>query len=254
MNSNRRFATTNPWARPRYPRWKTSNYHRECDMTFSLGRETNYEEVFELLKVSGCIDPVRWFETLRSIRIHNNSVDNGQVMVFCTKPGLSDEFADKLNALPGDLIRKCHSYTDKDIPVKFSFIHPSVDIEMDIVRAHLEKDHGPVKEWFELKEKKYNIPTGAYIFIMKEEDLKVNPLPEQIFLNHLPCYISYRTQKRICYKCKQPGHIANNCTVNLFPQLLSDSNAGEKRSTPDVFLPGYLVGANQNSVSKKNYF
>ena len=239
--SNERTIGSNPWARPQYPRRNTPGCHRKLDMIFSLGRETNYEEVKNLLRVAGCIDPNDMYHNVRAIRIFNNNIHNGQVFVYCTTPGLSDIFAERLNALPGNLIRKCHSYTDRDIPVKFSFIHPSVNIQRDVVNAHLEKDYGHVKEWFELKETKDKIPTGAYTFIMREEDLKKNPLPEQVFLGGIPCYISYRTQNRVCYKCNLPGHLARDCKKDLFPQLSADlNNKSSEDGSIDVFLPGYI--------------
>ena len=91
---------------------------------------------------------------------------------------------DKLNGLINTSIRKCHSYTDKELPVKFNFVHPSIDIQKDIVDGFLGK-YCQGKEWFPLKDKTYGIQNGQYVFIMREEDLQKNPLFESVFLNHI---------------------------------------------------------------------
>ena len=228
--------TSNAWRRPRHNTWKAPSYSRSNDMTFSFGRETNEVEVLRLLHDSGCIDIKNTGATIKGFKIGGN-LHNGQVMVYCAKPGLSDIFVEKLLNFAGNDIMKCHSYSNNEIPVRFSFIHPSINIKEDIVEAHLVKNHGPVKEWSLIRDKRYGVPTGAVVFIMKEEDLRANPLPEGIFINHMYCRISYRTQERICFDCRQPGHVAKNCPDRNFPRMSGQpQHAGSNNSNP--FLPG----------------
>ena len=227
----------NAWRRPRqHDTWRAPSYSKSMDMTFSFGRETTELEVLKLLHDSGCIDVSNTAASIRGFKIGSN-LHNGQVMVYCVKPGLSDIFVEKLLAFAGDRIVKCHSYSNNEIPVRFSFIHPSIDIKKDIIDAHLVK-YGQVKEWSLIRDKKYGVPTGAVIFIMKEEELRENPLPESIFINHMYCRISYRTQERICFECRKPGHLAKNCPAIHFPSMGGSTQGQNTTNSP--FLSGQL--------------
>ena len=62
-------------------------------------------------------------------------MDNGQIFVTCEDSGVADLWVDKLNGLENTSIKKCHSYTDKEIPVKMNVIHSSIDIQKDIVEG-----------------------------------------------------------------------------------------------------------------------
>ena len=243
-------ANKNAWSaplyRPKYPRLDIVSYSRENDFTFSLGRQTSYEEVLGLLWEAGCVNPSNLLSSVKQLRITKN-VDNGQVFVTCANDGVSDIWVDKLNGLAKSDIRKCHSYTDKEIPVKFSFIHASINVQKDIVDGFLCK-YGRVKEWFPLKDKRFGIPNGTFIFVMFEEDLAKNPLPECVFLNHIQVYISYRTQVVRCHTCNEAGHYSRECPKDVgqnFPRLM-----GNQAGAASVFLDGVVpsnVNAKQNS-------
>ena len=235
------------WSRPpEYPYLKVKSYSRYHDMTFSLGRETSHAEVESLLIKAGCFEAGKLHDYVKQIRITGNR-ENGQVFVECRGPGLSDIFVEKINNmdLEHDTIRKCHSYTNNDIPVKFSFIHSSIDIQEEIVNKFL-KDYGEVKEWFPVVDKLTKIPTGPYIFIMKDEDLQKRPLPESVFLNHMQTYISYRTQVRRCHNCDKLGHMRRECSEQggEYPTLgyrasRNQNNNGSSR-VPSPFLNGKM--------------
>ena len=155
--------------RPKYPRLTIDTYSRENDLTFSLGKETDHDEIMDLLIDSGCVEAGNILDKISCLRITRN-LENGQVFITCSEPAVTDGWVYQLNSLTNTSIRKCHSYTDKELPVKFNFIHPSIDIQKEIVDGFLKK-YGQVKEWFPLKDKKYGIPNGQYVFIMREEDL-----------------------------------------------------------------------------------
>ena len=223
-----------PLIKPSVPRLPIKSYTRENDLTFSFGELVDYDDVVNLLLQSGCIDRKNYLDEIKMLKL-TKSVHNGQVFVTCAKPNVCDEWVRKLNAMDGSGIRKCHSYSDKEVTVKFSFIHPSINIQKEIVEGFLEKHHGPVKEWSALKENKWGIPNGAYVFIMREEDLEKRPIPESVFLGHIQVYVSYRTQVMTCHRCKEAGHIAVNCPKEeMFPMLQQTQNRGGLK----VFLAG----------------
>ena len=219
--SVRRNAWVTPLFKPRYPRIDSLSYSRDNDITFSLGRVTDYDEVVNLLWKSGCVDPSTLSNSVRQLRITRN-LDNGQVFITCAESGVADIWVDKLNdlELEGVTIQKCHSYTNKEIPVKLSYLHNSIDIGKDIVEGFLNR-YGQVKEWFPLKDKRYGIPNGSYIFIMLEEELEKNPLPECFFVNHIQVWINYRTQVTRCHTCNEVGHYSRDCPKNTeeFPAM-----------------------------------
>ena len=150
MYSNAAGAWKRPLVRPKIPKLTVSSYSRENDFTFSFGRYVDYDEVISLLLLSGCVQPENMVEEIRMLKI-TKSIHNGQVFVTCAKPGVCDKWVKKLNALEGASIRKCHSYSDKEVTVRFGFIHPSIDIQKEIVEGFLEK-YDPVKEWSALRE------------------------------------------------------------------------------------------------------
>ena len=192
------------------PTWDTPSYSREWDLTFSLGRETTEYEVLRLLLNSGCIDDTNIHDMIRGIVVGDN-FSNGQVFVYCAKPHLSNIFVRKLKDFLGVAIQNCHTYSNEEIPVKFSFIHPSVDIQKDIVDRHLKK-YGEVKSWSYVTDRRYNVRTCAVIFLMKERDLNENPLPSKIFINGRICRISYKNQPKTCFTCGSTEHMKKDCT------------------------------------------
>ena len=223
-----------PLIRPNVPKVDITTYTRENDLTFSFGEYVDYDDVVGLLLQSGCIDRKNYLNEIKMLKI-TKSLHNGQVFITCAQPNVCDEWVAKLNFMQGSGIRKCHSYSDKDVTVKFSFIHPSINIQKEIVENYLEKFHGPVKEWSALKENKWGIPNGAYVFIMREEDLAHRPILESILLGHVKVFVSYRTQVVTCHNCNEKGHIAVNCPKQeMFPTLVQAQAKGNLK----VFLDG----------------
>ena len=139
MNAN---SWRRPLIKPKIEKLTISSYSRENDFTFSFGRIVDYDEVVGLLLLSGCVEPNNLAEEISMLKI-TKSIHNGQVFVTCAKPGVCEEWVKKLNSLEDTSIRKCHSYSDKEVTVKFSFIHPSIDIENEIVKKFLERKCGP---------------------------------------------------------------------------------------------------------------
>ena len=140
-------AWNTPLYKPRYPKIPLQSYTREDDLTLSFGRATSHSEILNLLSRSGCFEPEDYLNAIKMLRI-TKSVDNGQVFVTSAEKGLVDLWADKINAFAGDGIKKCHTYTSKEVLVHFSFIHPSVNVKQEIVDGFLQKYHGRVKDFF----------------------------------------------------------------------------------------------------------
>ena len=209
----------NPWNNrgPPIPILEAKSYSRSNDLTFSVGRKIDYNEVHDLLISAGCFAKGELHEYINQMRITGN-LENGQVFLECSAPGINDEFVEKLKmlTLSDGAIRKCHSYSNKELLVRFSFIHSSVNIQTDIVEKFLLK-YGEVLDWWPIKDKVLNIPTGPYIFVMKEEQIKRNPLPESVFLNNVQVFINHRNQLKLCHSCGKPGHYKRECTNNNFP-------------------------------------
>ena len=244
-------AATNAWNkplyRPRYPKISLDSYTREDDVTFSFGRVTSYSEVLNLLSRSGCFKPEDYLNAIKMMRI-TKSLDNGQVFVTTAEKGLTDLWAEKLNTFAGKDIKKCHTYTDKEVLVHFSFIHPSVNVETEIVDGFLRKFHGRVKDFFPQKDKFWKIPNGSWTFVMFEEDLRANPIPECIYLDHVQVWISYRTQVNLCHNCGKDGHFANNCPNRVaFPVL-----GGTQDASSSVFLDGVIPKASRLNLRSKS--
>ena len=125
---------------------KSDSFTKEYDLTFSLGRPTHRREIVNLLCRCGAIDSYQDLRNvIKMISIGNNE-ENGQVLIQCVKPGSSDDIVDRLNSMDNTPVKRCHSYTNKEVPVKFHFIHPSVNIQRDIVDRFLA-NFGRVKEW-----------------------------------------------------------------------------------------------------------
>ena len=84
----------------------------------------------------------------------------------------------------------------------------------------LRKYHGRVKDFFPQKDKFWKIPNGSWAFVMFEEDLRANPIPECIYLNNVQVWVSYRTQVNLCHNCGEGGHFSSNCPNRVaFPVL-----------------------------------
>ena len=140
-------------------------------------------------------------------------------MITCP-PGESDEWVDKLRKLRGIRLIKLHSYTNKEIQVKFSHIHPTISVKKYILHNILA-DYS-VKEYWHDVDYKFGVPNGSCTFILYEEELQRKPLPESIFLNNSQCWISYATRPITCHSCGKQGHFESECPTaedEAFPSL-----------------------------------
>lgn len=213
--------------KPRYQRLDIPKLNRDDDLTFSFGRKTDYDEVVSLLCHSGCMDATKYLDQIKTLRINNKKMDNGQVKITCL-PGQSDEWVKKLSLVKG--LIKCHSYTDNQVQVKFSNVHAKIDIEQDILGSFLANYR--VKEYWADVDYQYGIPNGSYTFIMYNDELQAKPLDQCVYFNNEACWISYSTRVVTCFKCHKEGHMVDDCPDNeQFPAL----SAAPEGST---FLPG----------------
>ena len=230
-------AWTRRQKRKEYPQL-AEKCERTWDMTFSLGRPTSHKEIIYLLTASNCIDKAEnVLDYVRMIKIGGN-MENGQVMVYC-RGDYADNYVERISALriPGTNIKKCHSYTLKEILVRFSFIHPNIDVETVVVKGFLEKHHGKVKDWFAVVDGPSKVPVGPYNFYMSEEDLRNKPLPGAVYFGNQICYITYRTQVRHCSNCNSTDHFVRDCTVDNFPTLGKSAQDASRIRGHNVFAP-----------------
>ena len=237
------------WSQPLYPVIPITSQSRKDDLTFSLGRDTNHDEIERLLVESGCITKGGILDYAKQLRITGNK-ENGQVFVELKGPGLSDVFADKLNSckLNDFSIRKCHTYNNKDILVRFSYIHSSINIQTEVVDNFLSH-YGEVKDWFPVKHPRLRIPMGPYIFVMKDEDLQRRPLPESAFLGNAKnqVWISYDTQVKRCHRCGATDHLSRSCLKADHANPSLNEAYGSDAANKSVFAPG-LQHFNVNPV------
>ena len=202
------------WMKPRDVASITSNsFTKEYDLTFSLGRTTSRREVVDLLCRCGALKSYADVNNCLGMISIGNNVLNGQVLIQCLKPGLCDEIVQKLINMEDSPVRRCHTYSNGEVPVKFHFIHPSVDIERDVVKNFLSS-FGQVKEWHATRDSVFKLLTGAYVFVMYEKDLKKNPLPSTVFINGVPSAVTYKSRPKICFTCGKEGHFKNECSEN----------------------------------------
>ena len=200
------------WMKPRNTgSISSASFTKEFDFTFSLGRPTNRREIGNLLCKCGAFDSYNELsQKLNYIGVNNNNTENGQVLIQCGDKVLAEEIVEKLIDMEDSPVRRCHSYNVKEVPVKFNNIHPSVNIQRDVVDGYLEK-FGKVKSWHAQIDPLFKLLTGQYIFVMYEEDLKKNPLPTTVFINGVPASVSYRTRVKTCFTCGKEGHYRGNC-------------------------------------------
>ena len=120
-------------------------------------------------------------------------------------------------------------------------------MKTDIIEGFLEKYHGRVKDHFPQIDKDFHIPSGAWTFVMLEEDLKLNPIPECVYLNNQLCFVSYRTQASKCHRCGGEDHLMRDCKERSdFPQI-----GGNEGEGCNVFLDGKIPKAPQKVVKPK---
>ena len=237
---------TVPFLKRSYPKLTLDGYTRENDITFSFGRPTTSDEVISLLVHSGCVNAETYPEEISMMRINHKNVDNGQVFITSTKPGLSDLWVEKLIALEGTTLKKCHAYTNKEVHVRVSYIHSSMDISQ-FVREHLEK-YGKVKDWWKNVDYKYGLYNGIVTCIMFEDQLKLNPIPEKVVLNNVDVHIYYASRKQTCHICNGEDHLVEECPKKVsFPDLASAKAAG----CGSVFLPTVLPVRKLRKVQQK---
>ena len=109
---------------------------RENDVTFSLGRVTDHDEVLHLLWVSGCVkDADRVTDDVKQLTI-TKALNNGQVFMTTVQDGVADDWVARLHRLKHPDLRNCHSYTGKQIPVRMGNIHPT-DPQMHVIFSKL---------------------------------------------------------------------------------------------------------------------
>ena len=190
---------------------KSGSYTKDFDFTFSLGRPTTRREIGNLLCKCGAFNSYEEISgKLKHMSINNNNNENGQVLIQCGKDVLAEDIVDKLLAMENSPVKRCHSYKVQEVAVKFHFIHPSVNIQRDIVDTYLKK-YGKVISWHPTIDPLFKLLTGQYVFMMLEEDLKRNPLPTTMYINGVPCAITYRTRVKTCFLCGEEGHFKSNC-------------------------------------------
>ena len=198
---------------------KSLSFTKEYDFTFSLERPTTRSEVISILRGKGCIEKDKNpLDYISMIAINENNNENGQVTVTCVKPGLANEMVRKLEESNDPRLKRLHSYANDEVPVKFHFIHPTVNIQRDIVEGLLEIDGRRVKEWHAQRDNQFKVLTGGYTFIMYGKELAKHPLPYTVFINGHPTTVYYRTRPKICFTCYGEGHLSKDCSQKKPPK------------------------------------
>ena len=103
----------------REPYIRRHEYCRLRDFTFSLGYEIDTEKVIDLLIEYGITTAESLHNDIKMVKVGRN-LQNRQVLVTCQREGENDLMVDKLFAEAP--VINCHSYSNKEIPVKFSLL------------------------------------------------------------------------------------------------------------------------------------
>ena len=134
--------------------------------------------------------------------------------------------------------------------MRFNYIHSSIDVKAEIIDNFLSK-HGTVYDWWPVLDSNLKIPTGPHIFVMKEEDIRKNPLPPCVYLNHMLTYISHRNQPTICHYCKAIGHVKRKCPV-LYPEL-AEITGDKDPALPSTNGTGHKNFLSGNVPTREDY-
>ena len=117
-------------------------------------------------------------------------------------------------------VKSIRCYGDKTIDVQVSGISKFPD---SLVRYILDQ-HGEIEGETLFQNDHNKIFTGHRFYKLNREQLEIYPLPPIIKSRKQTFYVDYEGQPRMCYKCKEFGHIKRNCPKlnNTFRQFDDD--------------------------------